>query len=174
MSCRLTQYNKALAIAQNDDVQTSLCYANRSAVYLELEYFKHCLHNIDLAEKNYPKEKIQKLHDRRQQCLNMMNNSVDKAIHPFTHKFQLSYEPNPKIPFFIDSIQFKEDKTFGKHLITTKKLKAGDVIAVIPDPWRVPIFNLNFDYVYGCYTCFKTNNGDLIPGSCKGQFILVN
>lgn len=171
----LTQYNKALATSQNEKNRASLCYANRSAVYMELGYYKHCLHNIELAEEGYPRENIQKLYDRREKCLKLMKNSPDKSVHPFEHKFNLSYEPNPRIPFFIDAIQLKKDETFGNHLITTRKLKAGDVIAVISDPWKVPIFNLNFDYVFGCYTCFNANNGDLIPGSCcKGKISYVH
>lgn len=53
----IAQYNKALVCARNDPERAALCYGNRSAVYLEMEYFKHCLHNIDLAEPNFPADK---------------------------------------------------------------------------------------------------------------------
>jgi len=165
----IAQYNKALVCARFDKEQAALCYANRSAVYLELEYYQHCLHNIELAEPNFPPDKIQNLHDRRNRCLELMKTKEDKALKVFDHDFKLSYEPNPKIPFFIDALELKDDPKLGKNLITTRDLKAGDVIAVIDKPWRVPICNLEVNYVLGCYTCADTNNGDLIPGKCQGE-----
>lgn len=167
----LALYNAALAFAPNNEVTlASLCYANRSAVYLKLEYYKHCLHNIDLAEQHYPREKIEKLNERREKCVEMMKESNDKARQPFNHTYQLSYAPNPKIPSVIDALQLKMDETSGKYLIITKRdLKAGDVIARFDYLWTVPINDFSVDYLLACYNCLNVNNGDLIPGKCKGE-----
>lgn len=165
----IAQYNKALMCARNEEEQAALCYGNRSAVYLELKFFKHCLHSIDLAEPNFPADKIQRLKDRRQRCFKLMETEVDKTIDSFNHKFKLSYPANPKIPFFIDALEIKEDPKRGKSLITTIDLKAGDVIAVMDKPWRTPMSNLNVNYLLGCYMCGDAKNGDLIHGKCRGE-----
>lgn len=162
----IAQYNKALLLARHDKPLAALFYGNRSAVYMELRYFKHCLHNIELAEPNFLRDNIQRLHDRHARCLQLMETSVDQSMDAFVHDFQLSYKANPKIPFFIDALEIKKDRKHGKHLITTQNLKAGDVIAVIDKPWRSPVTNLNVDHILGCYTCSDTNNGDLTPGDC--------
>jgi tetratricopeptide (TPR) repeat protein len=168
----IVQYNQALSASRDDDSRKSLCFANRSAVYLKLEYFQHCIHNIDLAMPNYPADKIDKLKDRRKKCRAMMKTNVDKAMKVFKHEFKLSYEPNPKLPFFIDALELREDSTYGNHLITTRDLKAGDVIAVIDKPWRQPAFRISQNNMMACYTCADTNNGDLIPGKCQGELVL--
>lgn len=98
-----------------------------------------------------------------------METSDDKNLHAFKHEFKLSYKANPKIPFFIDALELREDAKNGKHLITTRDLKGGDVIAVIDKPWRAPVSSMKVDYLIGCYTCADTNNGDLIPGKCQGE-----
>lgn len=165
----IAQYNKALIYARKDPYRMAMCYSNRSAVYLKLEYFAHCLNNISLAEPHYPKDKIQKLHDRRQQCLVLMAKCDEKSLADLDHDFKLSYEPNKRLPFFIDAIEMREDDTFGKQLITTRDLKAGDVIAVIDKPLGRAIYSIHQNHPMGCYTCFKTNNGDLVPGDCAGE-----
>lgn len=165
----LAQYNKALTITRGDDKELSaLCYANRSAVYLEMKYFQHCLNNITLAEPHYPADKMQKLHDRRQKCLKLMRTNPDRAMQTFITDIQLSYEPNSRSPMFIKDLEMKEDSTYGKHLVATRDLKAGDVVAICK-PWVTPTYDFTADYLHGCYTCLNTNNGDLIHGNCRGE-----
>lgn len=103
----------------------------------------------------------------------MMKASEDKALKVFKHDFKLSYEPNPKIPFFIDGLEPCKNAEYGEHMITTKDLKAGDVIAVMDKPLRMPIFSKFQNHMMGCYTCSDTNNGDLIPGKCPGEIRLI-
>lgn len=161
----LALYNRALLFCQNDPVRTALCHANRSAVYLDLHYFDHCMNNIQLAEQNYPREKIQKLHDRRDRCIELMKTLPDKSVKPYEHTFELSYDANPKIPFFIDAIELNSKN----RLITTKDLNTGDVIAKFESAWRVPVSKLTSDLMMGCYTCSALNDGDLFAGGCEGK-----
>lgn len=46
----LVAYNKSLCFSDSQLRRLSLAYANRSAVYLELKQFDHCLTNIHLRE----------------------------------------------------------------------------------------------------------------------------
>jgi hypothetical protein len=64
----VTLYNKALCHATSN-LQLSLLYANRSAVYLEVKKFEECLENIQLAKTSgYPQEKMAKLIAREENC----------------------------------------------------------------------------------------------------------
>lgn len=159
-------YNKALLYAASDNVRIALCYANRSAVYLDMGFYKFCLHNIDLSEPHYPRNKIQKLYERREKCSKMMENSEDKMkmMQPFRHQFELSYEPNPRLPFFINALESREDESSGQHLITARELKAGDVIAFIDKPWYFPFPEVREG---SCYNCTTVNCFNLSFGSCK-------
>lgn len=165
----LSLYNFALIKAGDDKVQAALAYACRAAVYLEVGFYKHCLHNLDLAESHFPSEKISQIHDRRQKCLLLMQSKQDMELENLPDNFhQLSYEANPKLPFFINALELREDETFGRHLITTRDLKAGDVAAVIENPW---IFPDTADIVVtnACYHCMKVQDLNLVTGEkCKG------
>lgn len=164
----INEYNRALVLARDDDVRKSLCYKRRAAVFLKLEYFEHCMHNIELAVPHCPDSKLFKLHRLLEKCQEAMKTTADAGAIPFKHEFKLSYEANPKIPFFIDALELKEDSVDGKHMITTKDLKAGDVVAVIDEPLRLSAFKNDQKAMMGCFTCGDKNYGDLIPGECPG------
>lgn len=168
-------YNLALLKAGSNKVKAALCYGNRSAVYMEMEYYDHCLKNIKHAEKFFPREKLPRLHERRDKCLKMISEDGlenDKMINPHRNPFKLSYLHNPKIPFFVNALQLVDDVKFGKRLITTRDLKAGDVIALISDP--ICIGNSR-SQAWCCYQCQRINNFDLIASEeCKhGEISLV-
>lgn len=127
-------YNKAILKAREDVKEVSLCYANRAAVYLEIKQFRRCLENIKLAKKGYPNK--QKLENRRLKCLKAMKSEKDLSDMYQSPPFELSYEANLKIPFFIDALELKTSAEFGDHLITNENLKAGDVIANIAKPFN--------------------------------------
>lgn len=164
----LRYFNWALINAGEDAVQTSMAYLDRAAVYLHLGFYKHCLHNLDLAEPNLPQTKIQKLNERRARCTRLMNNRQEAQIDPPDYFSQLSYPANPKLPFFIDALELRENETFGRHIVTTRDLKAGDVAAVFEKPWNFHDTS-EVTVTNGCYHCMKVNDLDLVPGvECRG------
>lgn len=157
------QYNKALYFAESD-LQLSLLYANRSVVYLIIKKYKECLENIKLAKKlGYPKEKMSKLVNRESSCYWSSSttdfNKNDKIVESF---FKLSYKSHPTIPFIIDGIELRRSEEFGRHLITTRDIKPGDIIAI-----EEPIIKVNMPGVEykRCARCLRENNLILIP--CK-------
>lgn len=155
----LISYNEALVRAGSDKVRAALCYGNRSAAYLQLKCFRLCLNNIDLAEPHFPADKISRLHERRERCLKMMMDSLDReTTKPFGEPMQLSYPANPKLPFFIDAIEMRRDKVFGRQLVTTKDLKAGDVVMLCDE--NVLLANASFN-AFECGNCMRSNNFNL-------------
>lgn len=53
----------------------------------------------------------------------------DTKNDPWTY-FKLSHSPNEKIPFIVDCLELKTDQKYGRHIVTTRDLQPGDVIAI--------------------------------------------
>lgn len=160
-------YNLALLKAGENKVKAALCYGNRSAVYMEMNYYSHCLKNIELAEKHFPRDKLPRLQQRREKCLKMMNEdgmNNDKMVDPHRNAFRLSYLANRTVPFFVNVLELRENEKYGRHLITTRDLKAGDVIFQA-DPFCIPTTK---SQSWSCYNCERVNNFDLMASvTCK-------
>lgn len=151
-------YNRSLCRAVPGSTEFSLAFANRSAVYMELKEFEICLENIKLAmDCGYPEEQLPTLIERQEKCLDMRELlELDPHQNPWNF-FQLSYPPNKKIPFIVDSIELRTSKKFGRHLITTRALKAGDIVCV-EEPFHKFIFNdARFTHCANCLKCEKLN-----------------
>lgn len=157
----LVSYNKSLCHAMPKSDQLGLAYANRSAVYLELKQFGKCLENIQLARDNkYPNET--KLKKREMKCKEQsMTHQPDPICDSWIY-FKLSHPANEKIPSIADCLEVHKNVKYGRHIITNRNLKAGDVIAI-----EEPIFKvLHMSHSYSkCTSCFKSNMLNLIPCS---------
>lgn len=154
----LVCYNKSLCRAVPGSMEFSLVFANRSAVYMELKEFDICLENIKLAiDCGYPEDRVKTLIEREEKCRDQLELlEPDPHQNPWTF-FKLSYPANNKLPFIIDSIELRESKRFGRHLITTRALKAGDVVC-IEEPFHKFIFNdARFTHCANCLKCEKMN-----------------
>lgn len=161
-SCRfyeaLVLYNKSLAKAVPGSAEFSMSIANRSAVYMELKEFELCLENISLAtECGYPSDRLQTLLNRREKCLSQLKNQEKKSVCDF---FKLSYPPNKKIPYVAECIELRHSKKFGRHLITNRALKTGDIVC-IDEPFIKCVVNRSrFSH---CSNCLKSEKRNLFP-----------
>jgi SET and MYND domain-containing protein 4 len=156
-------YNRSLCTAENGCESISMAFANRSAVYLKLNQFDLCLQNIQLARDcNYPAEKMEKLDKREEECKELMKTlKPNPDDDPFNY-FKLSYPASEKYPQIVDCLEVKTDKK-GKHVVATRDLKAGDVIA-IEEPMMAKV---NFAArLHRCDYCMKDQLMNLIP--CPG------
>ena len=70
----LILYNKSLCYAEESTEALSTIYANRSAVYFESHLYEECLNNIKLATNNATENQMKKLSQRKQMCLDKLNN----------------------------------------------------------------------------------------------------
>ncbi|XP_070496181.1 uncharacterized protein [Chironomus tepperi] len=154
-------YNKSISYASSKKVR-SLGYANRSAVYLTLGYYKECMNNIKLARENdYPANKLSTLKEREEKCKNLMLKGETNIAEDPWNFFKLSYPANKKIPGIVDCITLRTTKKFGRGIYATKDLKAGDVIS-IEEPFLI-FLGFNDEYYKRCSNCYKTCMMDLIP-----------
>jgi SET and MYND domain-containing protein 4 len=155
----LKDYNKALSLADSDE-QKALIYGNRSAVYFKVKQYKECVENIQLAvEYCYPQEKLAKLQERENECEKLMKTEQPKKD-PVADFLQLSYKANPKIPYIIEGIEQRRSEKFGIHLITTRDLKTGDIIA-IEEPFLKSV-QAGYEHER-CAYCLNHNFFNLIP-----------
>ena len=157
----MVYFSKSISVALFGSQELGMSYANRSAVYLECKLFKECLENIKLARKNgYPAGNMAKLNARETKCKQMMEAGCEDVRFNIWDFFKLSHPSNDKIPFIINCLELRENDIFGRHIITTKDLKTGDVIAI-----EEPFFQLTTEpsRLTHCSICLKGNNMNLIP-----------
>lgn len=157
-------FNHSLCFAIDGSDSMGCAYANRSAVYLELDRFELCLKNIELARHyGYPKKNMKKLQEREFKCLIKMRQQETICYKSPWDFFKLSYEPNAKIPFLANCLEMRNDKKFGPHLITNHSLNSGDFIAITEGVLKLadPMARL-----HRCIWCVKDCLLDLLP--CPG------
>lgn len=154
-------YNKSICNANAGTKEFAMGFANRSAVYMEVGEFEMCLENIQLAvDCGYPAEKMETLLLRRAKCQDMLATyEPDPDDDPWSF-FKLTRPANEKLPFVAKCVQMKVSKRFGRHLVTTEALKAGDVIC-IEEPFHK--FIMNESRFANCTNCLKSDKLNLFP-----------
>lgn len=68
--------------------------------------------------------------------------------------FKLSYKQNRKLPELADCLELRENKQFGRHIVTNRDLKAGDIVGLSEPFFKV--FDRSALY-FRCSHCFKEN-----------------
>lgn len=166
----LLNFNKSLCFAQSHP-SLALCYANRAAVFLELKLYDRCLYNLQLSRmcNNYPMDLVLNREiGYLEKCVILLKNRRDNdlgvdgklVIEEF---LKLSYPANSKVPFAAGCLEVKENKDFGRYVVTNRDLKAGDIIAITPNIYNAINPAARFHH---CSFCLKSNDMDLIP--CPG------
>lgn len=157
----LFYYNKSLCHAIPTSEEFALNFANRSAVYFEIEEYEACIENIQLAiDFGYPKDKVNKLLERHDKCIELIECCEKELNQSPWNFFKLSHEANKKIPYIVDCVEMKKSKKYGRHLITNKRLKAGDIIAIEKPFYK---FIMNSSRFTHCANCLKSEKLNLFP-----------
>lgn len=130
----LLKYNESLCYAEPGSENLGYAFANRSAVYFEMKLYERCLRNVELARENfYPASQNETLSRREAKCKELRKGQQEKTSNVWDF-FKLSYPSNEKLPFVADCIQVKISKKYGRHVITNRDLKVGDIV-VVEDPF---------------------------------------
>lgn len=158
-------YNQGLCNARPNSIEFSLGFANRSAVYFEIEAYEICIENIQLAISfGYPKERIHILYDRLERCYELLSCfEQEKVKRPL---LKLSHPSHARLPFIADCIELRHSKEYGNHLVTTRELKAGEIIAIEKPFHR---FIMNDARFSNCANCLKSEKLNLFP-CCKCNY----
>lgn len=158
----MLKYNESLCYAEPNTETMGLAYANRSAIYFEMKLFDNCLRNINLAKDNkYPGPNAEILSKREEKCLMALKQLNREECAPDNQPFfKLSYPSHKKIPFIIDCLELKQDNTYGRHIVTNKSLKIGDIVAIEKSFCKI-VLNEFIQQI--CSWCFNSNMMDLLP-----------
>lgn len=155
----LKSYNKSICFAENSSEELSLGFANRSAVYFALELYDDCLENIKLAkELPYPARLMDKLNSRERECLKLQR--IEEVV-PLPRP-KLSFPASHKVPSALvaNCLKLEKNAQYGRHVITTTDLKAGDVVAIEESFCST----LPSQYQYErCQNCLNEHSYNLIP-----------
>lgn len=148
----LLKYNESLCFAEAESENVGLAYANRSAVYLEMKLYDKCLQNIEMAKQNrYPEKNLEILKKREKKCLELMKQNNETKSSDLWDYFKLSHPPHKSLPFIADCLELRNDKKYGRHIVTNHQLKIGDIIAIDEPTFKV----IKADSRYS--TCFESN-----------------
>lgn len=173
----LIKYNESLCFAEVESETFGLAYANRSAVFFEMKLYDKCLRNIELAKQNhYPEKNFEILDKREEKCKELEKTQPKKSPWNF---FKLSHPANKKIPFIIDCLEVKSDEKYGRHIITNRALKVGDILSIEKPFCGVLLSESNLHKIphanifQRCSYCLKENALNLMPCKtcCKGANI---
>lgn len=165
----LVKYNESLCLAEPGTGNLGLAYANKSAVYFEMKLYEKSLRNVELAKRNrYPEKNMEILKKREEKCVELKKNLKDdkKSLDPW-QILKIS-QPSSTLPFIADCLEMKTDKKFGRHIVTNRRLRAGEVVAAEASFCR--IVQEKFRY-QRCVSCFTNDLLDLMPcmGCDKGE-----
>jgi SET and MYND domain-containing protein 4 len=164
----LLYLNKSLCFAQSPET-SAMTFAVRATVYLKLKFYDRCLTNIRLSRNAF---KIEHKHFTtyldiaEKQCrdeLPAQTKASDSYTALVSDFLKLSYPANPKLPFAAECLELKENKKFGRHIVTNRNLKAGDIIAITPNIYNFINKEARFHH---CSSCLRSNDMNLFP--CPG------
>lgn len=126
----LLKYNESLCFAEAESENVGHAYANRSAVYFEMRLYDRCLRDIAAAKRHgYPEERFEVLVKRAAKCADLSKSHKDNSPDPW-RVFKLSYPANKKLPFVVECLEMATNNKYGRHVITNRPLKVGDIISI--------------------------------------------
>lgn len=172
----LLKYNESLCFATLESENLGLAYANRSAVFFEMKLLGNSLKNIALAQDfHYPQEKMETLTQRKAKCQEMSKQQMP-LINAWNF-FKLSHKANRKLRYAVDCLEFRSNDKYGKHIVTSRNLKVGDILVIEKPFCSVLLSESRFVEIdrtnkfQRCAECFKDNQLDLIPcdSCCDGK-----
>ncbi|XP_041780149.1 SET and MYND domain-containing protein 4-like isoform X3 [Anopheles merus] len=161
-------YNESITYTKPGSTDRSLAYANRSVVCLQMHRYEECLANIRLArEANYPARLADKLDKREEQAKEELAKSNEKKKKKkkddLKPELPLSFPGHEHMPHVANCLQLQQNEQYGRHVVTTRRLKVGDVMML--DTPFVKTLQEDCRYVR-CDFCHAERPFTLIP--CEG------
>lgn len=159
----LVRLNESLCFAPNDSKLLAQIYAHRAKIYYNMQLLEACMENVNWAnEYGGANDVVLELDKVRTKCINALMNGTEMK-QPDEYQItdtMLTYPAHENIPFIADCIQLNMNKVYGRHLITNRDLKPGDVI-MVEKPFA-PVIDPNAAY-QKCNNCLSFRFYNLIP-----------
>lgn len=167
----LVALNKSSIAAAGDSAVLSKLFLEKSRIYYKLGHYENCLRCLEDAERlESGNDEAEAL---RGECLSALNDngrsSTPSTQNIYANFIKLSHPPHRRLPFIVDCLELRENDVFGKHVITNRNLKAGDVIAMEKSYFHFVSPHAVFER---CFNCFRSNKLDLktFGTSASGEF----
>ena len=145
----LHYYTMSAMFAGNEDKELGMAFANRSAVFVELNDPQAALDDIELAlNRNYPKASVGKLEQRRLKCEELIrkkdeDNEKNKELLSQVEKEMKSRrfirdkmlrieKPNTMMTAAAECVEIKYVDAMGRHLIVNRDVPAGKISYFLP------------------------------------------
>lgn len=126
--------------------------------------------DIDLALKNhYPSRLKDKLEERQKKAHQLLDQQSKSEYH--TKLPRLTSDPNSKISCCSDVVEIKSTKEMGRHIVATKEICVGEVIAIEQPFAKILLPDQVFSH---CHNCLKLCYTLLPCNSCTTAFFCSN
>lgn len=123
-------YNKALCTAPPNTPMVGILCANRAEILFRMGLYAECLEGLKLAlDNNYPGRLHCYLKSKVEFCIEKLTATLNDPREP-QFIIRLSHPQNPHNPAVIKALQVKQNKQYGRHVVTDIDLKVGDVICI--------------------------------------------
>lgn len=169
----IESYNMSLSYAIPESPKILAAYLERASVYIQVELFDEAMKNIDLGYVMARDDtERHQLGIKKNKCLEAMERLKSiiqyRKIIPKQLPPKLTFAPRRNVPFAGNCLEIAENDKFGRHLITTKDLSPGDILAI--EPQICSVLDKNMIYKK-CNNCNKSVNFNLI--SCQRSSMVM-
>lgn len=152
--------NTSLRFADIGSEQFLVAISNRSECFLNLNMFTNCMIDIDLVMNgNCSKQMLTILEERRKKCTQMMLLMEELNL----LKPKLSFNANPRIPFFANCLEIKHSNQFGYHVVANSDIDVGKTVVVEESFSSCTLSGR----LTGCATCQKTRMNFIPCDKCS-------
>ncbi|CRK99763.1 CLUMA_CG013012, isoform A [Clunio marinus] len=124
--------------------------------------YEKCIESLQLARDHGLSSRL--MDELENNCRELIQSS--KPRKNLWDIFNLSHPPNPRFPQISNCLELRENENFGRHIVTNKKLRPGDVIAIEKPFFKFLNSNAMNVYKYErCFDCLRRNHLSLLPTS---------
>lgn len=129
--------------------------------------------DIELAQKaNYPQRCIQKLEERKIECMKQ----IQCGQQEISFELKLDFQPNERYPSLANVLEIKRDNTFGRHITAKEDIDVGETVLTEKSYVSIPT-----DKEVRCIICLRSEsnlvpckqctNGLFCIGECENHFL---
>lgn len=160
----LENFNQVLRFAPAKSILLPEAFTGRAQIFLELKQIGQCQQTLNFGFASL--SNILKM--LQVECSKIESHAVVDDVWSF---FKLSHPANQKIPFIVDCLKVLENSVYGRQIVTTQDLRAGDIVIVEEPFYKVLDKNCR---QMRCAICLLENAGNLIPcDKCNRELLHI-
>lgn len=120
-------YNQILCYAKPESQNISVAYSGRSACFYNMNMYKECLIDIELATKfGYPNDQMPELVQRKANCMKLI--AEGEQLNDFVAK--LDFEADKNCPSMANVLRIKQNGKKNYSLVAKEEIDVGKTILV--------------------------------------------